>query len=175
MESISLNHFVRNALVDKRVRFADLRRLQRDVLPDGPTTREQAEALLALDQVIERADRAWPNYLATAIREFVLASSTAPGSVDRDMASWLIAALSCSRPKTALIIAREIVRDAEHVDAVLLAFSEGPKRRSRRLSPATEIPEPELGSAPSTLPGGAFPVTASWPSPVYRAAAVSLA
>jgi hypothetical protein len=163
MESISLNHFVRNALVDKRVRFADLRRLQRDVLPDGPTTREQAEALLALDQVIERADRAWPDYLTSAIKEFVLSGAPAPGSVDRETATWLMAALSCSRPRTALAIARDIVRDAEHVDDVLVTFAERSKRKPK---PAHSVVEtPQLGFAR---------VSASWPSAVYSAAAISV-
>jgi len=42
----------------KRISFADLRRLQRDILPTRITTREEAEILLALDTTVDRADRA---------------------------------------------------------------------------------------------------------------------
>src|SRR5215207_604656 len=172
MESISLNQFVKTALVDKRIRFADLRRLQRDVLPEGPSTRDEAEALLALDQVVQRADRAWPDYLASAIKEFVLSGSTPPGSVDGETAEWLIAALSCSRAKTALAVAREVVREAEHADEALVTFAKGSKRKSKSPPPECDTSRPQLGPAPDR--SDAFPVTASWPGLVYQAAAVSI-
>ena len=55
----TLREFVTKALLTKRIGFGDLRRLQRDILPDGITTREEAEVLIALDQAIERIDKAW--------------------------------------------------------------------------------------------------------------------
>src|SRR5215210_3781756 len=169
MNSSSLSQFVRTALVDKRIRFADLRRLQRDVLPDGPSTRDEAEALLALDQVVQRADRAWPDYLASAIKEFVLSGSTPPGSVDGETAEWLIAALSCCRAKTALAVAREIVRDAEHADEALVTYAKGSKRKSKSPAPKCDTSGPQLG--PARKRADAFPVTASWPGLVYYVAA----
>ena len=168
MNSSSLSQFVTTALVDKRIRFADLRRLQRDILPDGPSTRDEAEALLALDHVIQRADRAWPDYLASAIK-FVLSGSTSPGSVDKETAEWLIAALSCCRAKTALAVAREIVRDAEHADEALATFAKGSKRKSKSPAPECDTSGPQLG--PARNRADAFPVTASWPGLVYYVAA----
>lgn len=45
MSHSSLREFISNVLSRKRLRFGDLRRLQRDVLPSGITSREEAEAL----------------------------------------------------------------------------------------------------------------------------------
>ena len=52
--STSLRDFVTKALERDRISFGDLRRLQRNVLPHGLLTREQAEVLIALDHTITR-------------------------------------------------------------------------------------------------------------------------
>ena len=56
----TLREFVTKALLTRRIGFGDIRRLQRDILPDGITTREEAEVLIALDQAIERIDKPGP-------------------------------------------------------------------------------------------------------------------
>ena len=58
MRGTSLQDFVCRAMAYNRISFGDLRRLRRDILPDGITTREQTEMLLALDLAVERADKA---------------------------------------------------------------------------------------------------------------------
>jgi hypothetical protein len=45
----TLRDFARAALDSNRIRFGDVRRLQRDILPSRITTREEAEVLIALD------------------------------------------------------------------------------------------------------------------------------
>jgi hypothetical protein len=49
MSGTSLRDFVSRAVEHKRIRFGDLRRLQRDILPARITGLEQAEVLIALD------------------------------------------------------------------------------------------------------------------------------
>jgi hypothetical protein len=127
MDNPSLEKFVTRVRETKRIGFGDLRRLQRDILPDGITTVEEAEALLALDCVIKKADEVWLPFLASAMRAFVL-RRTSEGGVHPDATSWLVAALSGVNSKTALVIAREVVRDTDVVDSALLALT---KRRSR--------------------------------------------
>ena len=56
MHTTSLRAFVSHARQAGRIRFGDVRRLQRDVLPARLTTREEAETLIALDRSIIRAD-----------------------------------------------------------------------------------------------------------------------
>jgi hypothetical protein len=158
MDNPSLEKFVTKVLETKRLGFGDLRRLQRDILPDGITTMEEAEALLALDCVIKKADEAWLPFLASAMRSFVLRWTTEDG-VHPDATSWLVAALSGVNSKTALVIAREVVRDTDMADSALLALT---KRRSRAKGRVPAVPAPSsdepdlpispgLGAAPEQL------------------------
>src|SRR3954464_3298259 len=96
MSRASLREFISSVLVRKRLRFGDLRRLQRDVLPTGIATREEAEALITLDQALSKADVDWPAYLITAVRDFVVSTSNPAGCVDGETAAWLVSQLSSS-------------------------------------------------------------------------------
>ena len=60
MQVTSLRVFVDRLSEAQRLGFGDLRRLQRDILPNGPQSRDDVEALLALDLALERADRGGP-------------------------------------------------------------------------------------------------------------------
>src|SRR4051812_23935706 len=106
--STTLHDFVSKALEANRIRFGDLRRLQRDVLPYRIVTREDAEMLLALDAKVERADRDWREYLVPAITEFAVWGLEPSGRIDQAKAEWLIGALASARPKIASAIARRI-------------------------------------------------------------------
>jgi len=79
------------ALLTKRIGFGDLRRLQRDILPDGITTRDEAEVLIALDRAIERIDKAWTEALVARVTRFVVWASDPPGTLMRRRVhgSWL--------------------------------------------------------------------------------------
>jgi hypothetical protein len=144
MSETKLREFVGKALARKRIGFGDVRRLQRDVLPIGLASREEAEALLGLDQAVSRADPAWPDYLATVIKD--LALSTTGGCIDRDTAEWLVDVLS-RRAKTGLGIAREIVLEAREVDDVLIAFVEGGRGRVRGRGAPIACAAPSQGCA----------------------------
>ena len=122
--SASLRAFVSKALERNRISFGDLRRLQRTVLPHGLLTREQAEVLIALDHTITRTDKAWAGYLVAALTDFVVWRSSSPGRVEPETAAWLVASLSCGRPtRTTGMIARAIVREAQHCEEPLLGFA----------------------------------------------------
>jgi hypothetical protein len=89
MSATSLRDFVSRTLEHKRIRFGDLRRLQRDILPTRITTREQAEVLIALDSSVGRADREWRQYLIATIRDFAIWGSPPVGRIDKEKADWL--------------------------------------------------------------------------------------
>ena len=87
--SASLRAFVSKALERNRISFGDLRRLQRNVLPHGLASREQAEVLIALDHTITRTDKAWAGFLVAAITDFVVWRSSSPaGSRPRRLHGW---------------------------------------------------------------------------------------
>ena len=128
MDTTPLRAFASKAKANHRLLYGDLRRLQRDVLPAGPRTREDLEILLALDG-IERVDEGWPGYLARAVTGFVLSTSDPPGVVDAEAAAWLAGALSDAKPKTAAAVVHTLMGEAHQVDEVLPAFV---RRRARR-------------------------------------------
>ena len=123
MRSMSLRDFVCRAMESKHISFGDLRRLQRDILPDRITTREEAEILLALDRSVDRADRGWRDYLVRSVRDFVIWGSPPAGHIDGDKAQWMMTALSSSSAKTARILSREIMRAEPEFDDDLQALA----------------------------------------------------
>ena len=145
--SSTLRDFASAAVQSKRIRFGDLRRLKRDILPARITTREEVEVLIALDAVIERADREWRSYLIPTVRDFVVWGLSPVGRVDRQKAEWLVAVLSSGvARKTARILAHEVAREAHHVDDTLVIFAAGRRRKSTlpaaRLTAALPEAEP---------------------------------
>lgn len=129
MNSPSLRDFVDQALATRRIRFGDLRRLQRDILPARIASREDAAMLIGLDCAVKTTDRDWSDYLVVAIRDFVVWGTPPVGVVDGGKAEWLLAALSRGGvTKNGRVIAREIARAAPEVDNALLAFARCPKR-----------------------------------------------
>src|SRR3954469_3192828 len=85
--------FTDKILAKDRIGFGDVRRLKRDILPDGIASREQAEALLALGREVRKADAAWERCLVTTIVDFVVWAERPTGIVDENTALWLAAAL----------------------------------------------------------------------------------
>jgi hypothetical protein len=121
----SLRRFVARVLRAKRITFGDVRLLQREVLTDGLSTRDEAEALIALDHAVPKADPAWAGYLVALVVDFAVWGSRPTGSVDEDTARWLAAWLSCETPsKNLLRIGREVVSEAQDVGAALRSFVE---------------------------------------------------
>jgi hypothetical protein len=140
MHVTSLRIFVDRVAEAQRLGFGDLRRLQRDILPNGPESREDVEALFALDLALERADPGWPEYLLEAVRGFVTSASDPQGVVGPELAGWLVSVLSDARPKTAVRIARAVVSEAAEVDDALRAFAKVSAKRKLRAVALPALP-----------------------------------
>src|SRR5579863_4359381 len=67
MLSENLQSFVAAVRANGQVRYGDVRRLQRDILPNGIFSREEAGLLIALNAGLVRADRAWAQWLMAAV------------------------------------------------------------------------------------------------------------
>src|SRR5262245_12924133 len=70
INNTKLQDFVTAAAARGRITFGDVRRVQRDYLPGGITTSDEAEMLIGLDRVVIRADRAWKGWLVVVLRDF---------------------------------------------------------------------------------------------------------
>ncbi len=103
----------------------DVRKLRRKVLPNGLTSREEAEVLIAVDRAALSKDPAWEEFFVDSLVEFVVWTSRPTGVVDADTARWLTASLGggTDPTDTAARIAFEVVKEAEQTDEILLAFA----------------------------------------------------
>jgi hypothetical protein len=136
----SLRVFVDRLSEAQRLGFGDLRRLRRDILPNGPQSRDDVEALLALDLALERADRGWPEYLVEAVKGFVISASDPQGVVGPELAGWLVSVLSDAQPKTARSIARAVVSEAVEMDEALRAFAKVSAKRKPKVAASAAPP-----------------------------------
>lgn len=120
----SLEIFVKSVMDTGEITLADVRRLQRDVLPDGVECRDDADILIALDRAIAAKHGTWSAFVIQAVVDYVVWTSRPTGYVDHEMATWLIASLSAGRGPSAVAqaIAFEVVREAERSDASLVTF-----------------------------------------------------
>ncbi len=107
-----LQDFTTGATARGQISFGDVRRLQRDCLPQGITTRDEAERLIALNATLVRADKAWAAWLVPALADFVSAQQRADAAGADATKAWLHALLPQSPAAAALgrKIARHIRR-----------------------------------------------------------------
>jgi hypothetical protein len=93
------------------------------------------DLLLAIDRAVQAADEAWADYLVASVVEFAVWTLTPTGYVGQDTAQWLVTTLSCGDQPTANAtrVGFEIVKEAQQVDEILLAFvlKAGPRRTMR--------------------------------------------
>jgi len=110
----TLQEFVTNAAARGQITFGDVRRFQRDYLPGGVATCDQAEMLIRLDTAVRRADRAWTPWLVAAILDFA-ARSDQPAATDTSDARERLKVVLAAAPssKAARTIRRELNRQVE--------------------------------------------------------------
>ena len=114
MINSSLQAFANKVQAAGRISLGDVKRLQRDILPDGISSREEAELLLALEQTVSRADRAFADWLVAMMVDFVVWGMRPTGTVDAETAAWLTPFLVGQRTRTMRRLARELAAEADH-------------------------------------------------------------
>jgi hypothetical protein len=126
MNNTTLQRFAGKIAQRGRITFGDVCRLQRDILLDGVSTREEAELLIRLDGQVARADGSWVNWLAASITDFVVWGERPTGVVDRQAAEWLQGLLATSGMaiKAARRIADEVRREADSVEGAKVLLAE---------------------------------------------------
>ena len=114
MINSSLQTFASNVQNAGRISFGDVQRLQRDILPDGISSRAEAELLLTLDQTVSRADRAFADWLVAMMVDFVVWGVRPTGTVDAQTAAWLTPFLAGQRATKAMRrLARELAAETD--------------------------------------------------------------
>jgi len=121
-----LDTFAARTRAAGRITYADVRRLQREVLPDGIESREEVCLLLDLDREIPRRDPAFGEFLVASVVSFVVWGERPTGRVEAGTAEWLLACICGDRiTRTGVAIAAEIVAEADEGAAPFVAILEG--------------------------------------------------
>ena len=149
MHRPSLRQFVDQALERRRIRFGDLQRLRRDVLPGRIASREEAAMLIGLDRDVRAADRDWGDYLVAAVRDFVIWGMEPGGVVNGEKAAWLFSAVSeGGLTRNGRAIFREVTREARLIDDdAAQALAAGTKREARKPEEAPAPGEEDFPAA----------------------------
>ena len=134
MINASLQHFCNRIIAAGAISLEDVRELNRAVLPDGLTCRDEADMLFGLDRAIPGADEAFGDWLVAAIVDFAVWGERPTGRIDRDIAAWLAASISgrSGPTPTGARIAVEVVREAQNSDEALIAFALEANRWTRQ-------------------------------------------
>jgi len=137
--------FVDEILDRQCITAKDVAHIQRDILPDGITCREEADVLIALDRAVKHQDASFADCLVAMLVDFVVWGERPTGIVRGEDAHWLVTSLGAGGGPTvnALRVGMEIVREAQQVDEVLLAFllrGQGNRLRRALGEPARPMP-----------------------------------
>jgi hypothetical protein len=127
------------------------------------------EALLALDQALERWDEAWPGYLVTAVGAFVVSDANATRGLSSGTGRWLAGILSAARPSTAAAVARAVLAELrDPADTLYAIVNPNAKRRTKVMASATGLTSRKKTSRAASSPADA------WNSFSYRWSEVRL-
>jgi len=112
-----------NALIENRaVSATDIETLNHTLFPKGIRSKAEADALIAVDRLIQPQDE-WSYTVTALVVDFVLSGERRKGAVSSETAHWLVATLDVGElTKTAIWIAEEVVKQADVVDPVLVDF-----------------------------------------------------
>lgn len=125
-----MNHSLLQDFVERirnagTVTLDDVRLLQRDLLPDGIQSEQEADLLIALDRTVRPQTERWEEFLVSSVVEFVVWNARPTGRIDAAKAGWLVASLSAGNGPTprGCRIAFEVVREADNVCQTLAAYA----------------------------------------------------
>ena len=122
MISTKLHSFIDRVIDNKKITIEDMALLINDILIDGVASRQEADALIALDRIVD-VPETWGNYIVPVIVDYVVWDSRPTGYVPADVCHWLINSLEVGElTETAARIAGEVVREAQSVDVALVDF-----------------------------------------------------
>jgi hypothetical protein len=125
MMNNALRRFVEDVLDRRQINEDDVKHLHRDVMPEGASTQDEIDVLVALDRAVPGACEAFGDWLTATTVDYAVWQCRPTGHVTRDQAHWLTATLGVGEGPTATAsrIAFEIVREAESCDQTLVTFA----------------------------------------------------
>lgn len=108
-----LKEFVGAVIAKGQIRYGDVRRLQRDCLPDGITNREELEFVISINARLVRADKAWEQWFVAAVAAFVAIAETGEHPVEEAAGECVGRLLAASATRLGRRIGRQVRRELE--------------------------------------------------------------
>ncbi len=103
----------------------DVANLRRRVLGDNAVTRDEAEALFALECAHLPKCQEWTAFLVEAITDHVVWQARPTGVVNTPQAEWLLAQVDRARSVTSLAVLVNVLAEAHRVPMWLAAAARG--------------------------------------------------
>jgi hypothetical protein len=154
----NLPDFVCNVISKGQITLGDVRRLQRNYLPGGITNREELEILISLNAKLVRADKAWAQWLVSAVAEFIKTPKACDRSFGDAGGKRVERLLAAPATKLGLRIARQIRRELTRLRAIQLTRAgEGAHTCDVQQTPKIKVPEYDPDSRPLPNNPGAEP------------------
>jgi len=99
----------------------DVARLRRDIFGDGFITREEADALFALERATNAKCPAWTSFLVEAITDHIVWQSRPTGVVNEAQGEWLVARADEAASLNGLAVLVNVIAEAHRVPLWFLA------------------------------------------------------
>jgi hypothetical protein len=109
----NLQDFVSTVSAKGQIRYGDVRRLQRDILPNGIFLREEVELLIALNAKLLRGDKAWAQWLVAAVAAFVANGEVSEHPIKEATGEWIGRLIAASTTRFGRSIAHKLRRTLE--------------------------------------------------------------
>ena len=113
MINAKLQEFGGAVIAKGQIRYGDVRRLQRDILPSGIANRKEAELLISLNAKLARADKAWAQWFVAAVAQFVANQEVGEHPGQETAGEWIGRLLAASTTRSGRRIARQVRRELE--------------------------------------------------------------
>jgi hypothetical protein len=99
----------------------DVRRLRREVFADGCVTRDEADALFALDMSKCERDAEWTAFFVEAILDHIVWQARPTGVVNESQAEWLIDRADMAKSISAFAVLVSVLAEAHRTPMWFLA------------------------------------------------------
>jgi hypothetical protein len=106
-----LEEFVGKVTANGQISYGEVRRLQRDYLPSGITNREELEVLIGLNARLDRADKAWAQWLVGLVAEFAIKRQVHEHPIEEGVCKWVGRLLAAPTTAVGRRIAGQVRRE----------------------------------------------------------------
>ena len=148
--SMHFSDIARQAATDGAITHEEILALRREGWGDGVVNHEEAEAVFAIDALLNQRSAEWCDYLVEAIGDYVLNTWEPTGYVTEEQAEWLVARVTADGKldsMTELELVVRVIEKATNVPEMLkhavlaeveraVMTGSGPTRHGGSLAPA---------------------------------------